>query len=174
LATSRTLKKHLIPVLALSFCGVSATYSQTAQQITPSNAPQLVQNGLDATGGIGDWSLSNGVLCAIISDVAHESELSTKGGALIDLGFCDRDDDTYTFSQDLVDGKRTRPLNAQSIRIKNTEGASSVIVKSIENGLSQITNYQLDNKNPTQLRISKTLTRINDKARRYNYLTQLT
>ena len=167
-------KPHLIPALALSFCGISATHSQTAQQITPSNAPQLVQNGLDATGGIGDWSLSNGVLCAIISGVEHESEFSTKGGALIDLGFCERDDDLYTFSQDLIDAKRTRPLDAQSIHTKNTEDSSSIIVESIENGITQTTHYKLDTHNLTQLHISKTLTRHNENdSNEFNILSSV-
>lgn len=154
-------KQCLIPALALSLCGINVAHSQSAQQITPTNATQLVQSGLDATGGIGDWSLSNGVLCAIISDTEHESAFSTKGGVLIDLGFCDRADDAYTFSQDLVNGERNRPLDAQSIRITNAQDSSSVIVESTDSGLTQTTHYQLDIHNPTQLRISKTLTRNN-------------
>ena len=34
------------------------------EQITPANVEQTIQSGPDAIGGIGDWFLSNGVLCA--------------------------------------------------------------------------------------------------------------
>ena len=124
-------------------CGVTSVNAQLAQQISPQNADKLVQSGNDATGGIGDWSLSNGTLCAIISDVGHESEFSTKGGVLIDLGFCGRSDDAYTFSQDLIDGKRTRPLDTQAIYAENTNNSASITVQSKHHGLSQITRYQL-------------------------------
>ena len=131
-----------------------ANQNTVAQRITAENASRLIQTGPDATGGIGDWHLSNGVICATISGVDHESELSTKGGVLIDLGFCGRDDDHYTFHQDLIDGKRTRPLDAQSIRTESDNNSASVIVDYAENGIEQTTRYRLENNSSSVLHLS--------------------
>ena len=128
--------RHLLLTFIIC-CVVDNAQAQSAEKITPKNASRLVQNGPDATGGIGDWALSNGTLCAIISDVNHESEFSSKGGALIDLGFCDRDDDLYTFTQDLIDGERTRPIDAISISASNTKGSASIAVESSDQGITQ-------------------------------------
>ena len=158
--------------IALSVCAnIVVAQTPTVQQITPSNAQRLIQKGPDATGGIGDWHLSNGTLCATISDINHESELSTKGGGLIDLGFCGRDDDHYTFSQDLIDGKRTRPLDTYSISTASTSDSASVFVKSAENGIEQITKYHVKNSAPTVLFVSKTLTRLTDVDNKFNVFT---
>src|SRR4051794_4365655 len=41
--------------------------------------------GIDATGGVGDWVLSNDQVVAIIDDVAHRNHLAPTGGTLIDF-----------------------------------------------------------------------------------------
>ena len=87
------------------------TSAALAAQITVHNAHQLVQQGPDAAGGIGDWYLSNGTLCAVISNIDHESDLSVKGGVLIDLGYCDRPDDQFVAAQDLLEGSRATPVD---------------------------------------------------------------
>jgi len=162
----------LVILLALS-ANSTASHSQSstaaqAQQINASNAAQMIQGGPDAIGGIGDWFLSNGTICAIISDVEHESEFSTKGGVLVDLGYCDRDDDHYTQHQDLIDGKRDRQLNAVSIHSESSDSNASVIVNLHENGIEQTTRYRLSLDTPTQLHISKTLKRIHDTENEFN------
>lgn len=167
-------KRHLILGLVISCIGLEPVQGQSAQQITQDNAERLVQHGPDATGGIGDWSLSNGTVCAIISDVEHEGEFSTKGGILIDLGFCGRGDDLYTFTQDMVDGKRTRPIDTQSIKASKSPDSASVIVESSEGGIIQTTRYHLNTKTPTQLHISKTITRVDDnKQSAFNFLSSV-
>jgi len=112
--------------------------------------------------------LSNGTICAIISDVNHESEFSSKGGALIDLGYCGRDDDHYTFNQDLLDGQRTRPLKTHSITSSLNQNTASVTVYATEKGIEQITRYYVNKETPTQLHIDKTLTRLNDIDNEFN------
>ncbi len=140
--------------LALLSFGTQAA-DLSVQQITADTAQQLNKTGPDAISGIGDWHLSNGVLCAVISDIDHEHEFSAKGGALVDLGFCERDDDHYTFSQDLLDGSRDKPFNGHSIRAEKSADAVSVVVKLEQGGATMEARYKLDNKHPTQLKISK-------------------
>ncbi|MEO0369534.1 MAG: hypothetical protein AAF197_12260, partial [Pseudomonadota bacterium] len=135
-----TLQLVLLAVLSSAPLSVSSE-TNIALQIDADNAAELIQGGPDAIGGIDDWFLSNGTLCAIISDVEHEGEFSTKGGALVDLGYCDRNDDHYTQNQDLVDGKRTRPLNSYSISAKSSDTNARVTVLSKENGIELSTQY---------------------------------
>ena len=47
---------------ALAHAGVRA------EQVTAENAPLLLPGGPDAVGGVGDWALSNGTLCAVVAD----------------------------------------------------------------------------------------------------------
>lgn len=156
LCTANTLTMHS------SLAADTLDSHLSVQKIDSKNAESLIQGGPDATGGIGDWHLSNGILCATISGVDHESEFSTKGGALIDLGFCKRDDDHYTFNQDLLEGKRTRPFNTHTITSEQNKTGVSILVQSGENGIEQTTRYHLNAQSPTQLHISKKLTRTRD------------
>lgn len=137
--------------------GQPAEQQLRALRITADNAAALIKKGPDAIGGINDWFISNGTLCAIISDVEHEHEFSTKGGTLIDLGFCGRADDHYTLAQDLVDGKRERPLDAVSIEASVEDGEARITVHSATYGATQSTNYALSLDSPSQLKISKKL-----------------
>lgn len=71
-----------------------------ARRITAETAAQDVLGGADATGGIGDWRLSNGIVEAIVDDVGWQEDLraatgtrapiqtglAPTGGFLVDLG----------------------------------------------------------------------------------------
>ncbi|MEQ9518303.1 MAG: CehA/McbA family metallohydrolase [Parvibaculum sp.] len=129
-----------------------------ATRITETNAATYVQGGPDAAGGVGDWVLSNGSVCAIISDVSHESELSTRGGVLIDLGFCGRGDDHYVGAQDLIDSSRETPVNIDGVDAK--VGSASAVVRTFggHGGVVVETSYRLDADNPHTLFITKRLT----------------
>jgi hypothetical protein len=142
-------------------------------QINADNAAELIQKGPDAIGGIGDWLLSNGTLCAVISDIEHEGEFSYKGGVLVDLGFCDRADDHYTTAQDLVDASRRRPLNGESISVAVTEREAKVIVKMSTPGAEQTTTYSLSLDRATQLSINKELTRNHQEGHDFGLYTPL-
>ena len=128
-----------------------------AARITQDNASSYVRGGPDAAGGIGDWFLSNGSVCAIISDVSHESELSTRGGVLIDLGFCDRADDHYVGAQDLIDSSRETPVNIDGVDAK--VGASAAVIRTFgrQGGVVVETSYRLDRDNANTLFITKRL-----------------
>lgn len=160
-----------------SFDGSTATDPKVAQlralRITAENASALIKKGPDAIGGIDDWFISNGTLCAIISDVEHEHDFSTKGGALVDLGFCGREDDHYTVMQDLVDAKRERPLDAVSINASVDNGKAQIAVDSATSGATQTTTYALSLTSPTQLNISKKLNRTPEKDSGFSVYSSL-
>ena len=176
---SPSLAARLLPHLLAALLVAAATLPETAlaadaveprpqaliaEQITAANAADHVQGGLDAIGGIGDWALSNGTLCAIVSDISHESDLSTTGGALVDLGYCDRDDDQFVAKQDLRNGSITAPLNRHRVRASVSEDQASILATSHAGGLLQEVRFTLDRQAPNRLRISKRYRRQNDDA----------
>jgi len=159
----------VISLLIACSCWASAETVQTGQQpsakqITLTNVSQLQQQGPDAWGGIGDWHLSNGKLCATISAVDHESDLSSQGGSLIDLGFCDREDDQIVVLHDLLDGSTRRPINAHRVEAINHNDTAAIRVFSGANGFAVETTFSVDATRPTQLQIHKTISRRYDDA----------
>lgn len=149
-----------------------STFAQVdALRITADNAEQLIRQGPDAIGGIGDWWISNGTLCAVISDEEHEGEFSTKGGALIDLGFCDRSDDFMTRIQGFLDGDRASAVNVNQISMQSDALTASVITRADKNGVQVITRYSLDVKQPSVLSISMQLRIIDEELDGFNLYT---
>lgn len=144
------------------------------EQITADNVEQTIQSGPDAIGGIGDWFLSNGVLCAVIADIDHETEFSTQGGVLVDLGYCDRADDHYTSAQDMLDGKRTRPVDIQQIRHEQDNDAVSIITLGEREGMQVETRYTLNATQPQQLHINKRVRVLDESQEGFNLYTPAT
>jgi hypothetical protein len=95
-----------LPLLLLLAAAARAGAPLVAEQVTVANAADRLFGGIDADGGIGDWVLSNGIVEAIIDDVAlqddlpagvtpppKQSEAGFTGGTLIDLGLVGADND---------------------------------------------------------------------------------
>ncbi|GAA6151033.1 CehA/McbA family metallohydrolase [Pseudoteredinibacter isoporae] len=80
------MRSRLGKMLPLLFITPMCWGDYQAQQIQ--QAEQIRVAGDMAWGGIKDWQLSNGRVCAVISDVKHEGELAATGGYLTDFGFC--------------------------------------------------------------------------------------
>lgn len=145
-----------------AFSSAAQAGELVATQITADNAAQFVRSGPDAAGGIGDWALSNGSVCAIVSDISHESELSVRGGVLIDLGYCGRADDHYVGAQDLIDSSRETPVNIDRIDAK--VGPTAAVIRTFggQGGVVVETSYRVDADAPNTLFIQKRLTQIED------------
>ncbi|MFT6407894.1 MAG: hypothetical protein ACJAQ6_001310, partial [Arenicella sp.] len=163
--------------IALAFAGsifgsiANAETALFASQISKQNAHSLISQGPDAIGGIGDWFFTNGTLCGIVSDIDHEGQFSSKGGSLVDLGFCGRADDHFSVTHELLQGSRKRPLDANKIRIEQTETSVSVIVQGERDGAKITTRYSLDTSRPTQVQVLKKLHRTNGES--FNFFTPL-
>lgn len=140
-----------------------------AEQITPANASQRVRQGQDAIGGINDWFISNGTLCAIVSDVSHEGEFSPRGGSLVDLGYCGRADDYFTATYDLLQGSQQKPMLAERIRAEVATDSARIIVQSTRHGAVLETIYSLNIQQAEQLHIHKRLT--TDGSEDFNFVT---
>ena len=155
---------------SIAFVTLASTAANAlmAERITAENVAQLQQQGPDATGGIGDWFISNGVLCAVISDLDHEGEFSHRGGTLIDLGYCDRADDHYTSSQDLLNSP-ANPVDIDKLQFDRGENWVAVISESTTQGVKVTTRYALNESEPTQLSISKSVEIVDKEYYDFNF-----
>jgi hypothetical protein len=114
-----------------------------AEQITEGNWQRLHPRGPDAIGGIGDWALSNGVVCAVISDIEHESGMKEFGGILVDLGHCDKANDQWLLlhlALNLNTDKLTAP---DSISAAFDVGEASITVRGVQDGLGLESRYSI-------------------------------
>lgn len=147
------MKRTFITLLALALAGPAAAADLAARQITAENASEMIPAGPDAHAGVGDWLLSNGTLCAAISNLNRESDLATTGGALSDLGFCGRADDAITSFHDMLG-----PTPVRADRIEAYEGPASakIVVHGNGPGVTTRTIYTVHADEPTKLHISKT------------------
>ena len=133
--------------LTISLLGaLSASASSKAEKITAANAASYVQNGPDATGGIGDWVLTNGTLCIIIAGLENEGDFSSRGGTLRDIGFCGRGDDQFVSQQDLLDGSLAKPVGMIDVRAETGVTSASITTLGSFRGLMVETRYMLTEK----------------------------
>ena len=160
-------------LLVLSLTSAQAQAQLRAERITEANAGELIQAGPDAIGGIGDWFLGNGTLCAVISDVPHESQFSTQGGVLVDLGFCHRADDYFDSSQILLDASQNRPVNIDRVEVQVNDREAIVRTWGERDGVMLETRYQLSIEQPGQLVISHRIERMDDSESDFNFMASL-
>ncbi len=133
-----------------------------AERITPENAADRRVLGSDSTGGVGDWALGNGVLCAVISDPSHESHLTDKGGVLIDLGRCGLDHDEWNTLETLLNMSRDQILGVSGVRPEPERPDGSVAIVTVARmlGLAIETHYVLHPDRPHALQIETRASRL--------------
>jgi hypothetical protein len=125
-----------------------------AARLDGSNLAALRPGGVDATGGLGDWALSNGTLCAVVADPAHESDMAPFGGALVDLGHCGRGDDQLVLLQPLANLSRDSALPVDRIEAVVTDGEARLVATGRFAGCEIETVYALDASDADRLRIA--------------------
>jgi len=144
---------------ALAHAGVRA------EQVTAENAPLLLPGGPDAVGGVGDWALSNGTLCAVVADPSHEGYVLPTGGSLVDLGYCGRGDDQFVILEGLANLSRSDAPRWTGVSPSATATAASVAVTGERDGVTIETTYTLETARPETLQITTRLERTGDGAR---------
>lgn len=150
-------------VLGLALASPSSLATEAglhAAQVTEANAIRLLPGGPVAIGGIGDWALGNGTLCAVISDTSHEAIFSAGGGFLVDLGHCDRDDDQFNVLQPMLNGSRDQVPTTSEISAQISDGEARIVTESVFEGGVFTTTYALDLVDPEALRIRSELRRV--------------
>lgn len=128
-------------------------------QISEANASQYVQSGPDATGGIGDWILSNGTLCVIVAGLDHEGDFSSRGGTLRDIGLCGRQDDQFVSAQDLLNGSLGQPIEINSIEASQDSDAVHLTTRGTYQGWIVETRYTLSSQYADRMEINKNILR---------------
>jgi len=140
-----------------------------ALRLDATNVAALSPGGADATGGVGDWALTNGRLCAVVSDPSHESDLAVAGGALVDLGHCGRGDDQLVLVQPLANLDRGGAVANERVEAGVVDGVARVATFGGVAGCDVETVYALDLREPERLRIVSTITRRADGPRLFGF-----
>jgi hypothetical protein len=144
---------------ALALLAAPASAELVAEQITPGNAARLQLGGPDADGGVGDWALRNGVLCAVIADAAHEAPISPQGGGLADLVRCGSANDQWSALVPLVNLSRASVVPLTSLRAERDESAARIVAEGAREGLRIRTTYALGLAAPDELVVTTELAR---------------
>ncbi len=144
---------------ALSLAAASASAQLVAERITPENAARLQLHGPDADGGIDDFALQNGTLCAVIAAAAHEAPISPQGGGLLDLVRCGNANDQWSALVPLVNLSRSNVVPVTELRSERDERSARVIASGGRPGLRIETTYALDLATPDVLSITTQLSR---------------
>jgi len=139
-----------------------------AERITEQTFEKRKVRGPQSIGGVGDWAIGNGTICAIVSDVAHEAFFTTNGGQLVDLGHCDAADDQWTAIQ--LHLRNMRPNLAIAVNHIDTrvgDGRASIVTRGESAGIAVETTYWLDQRTPRFLRVDTRYTRTGRGPRLY-------
>ena len=159
------MNRLALPIVAALFLGTIAAHAGSAPlatQLNESNIEALQPAGPDAIAGLGDWVLSNGILCAAISDIHHESGFVPWGGVLVDLHHCGLADDQWTFQHALPNLDKDKPLEPKRVATESSGAGAAILVTSEGDGLQLSSRYQLDGAHPLQMTIEHELRRIGD------------
>ena len=125
-----------------------------AEEITEENFASRHVGGPDSDGGVGDWFLGNGTLCAVISSPDHESALTPRGGVLIDLGHCDAENDQWAVLQPLLNLSQDEVVPVREITAHVGAEQARIQTRAIHAGVEILTTYAVDQKTPTALEIT--------------------
>jgi len=151
-----------IALLATAIClawAAPASAGLHAERITEAHYEALRVGGPDAVGGVDDWALGNGTICAVVSDPSHESPLHEQGGMLVDLGNCGREDDQWSVLEPMLNLSRSKLIPAHEVRAELGDGEARIVVEGSLPGIQERTTYAVDLDAPAELRISTRITR---------------
>jgi hypothetical protein len=152
--------------LSLCFiCGPSWASGYFATQLTSDNIQGLPAGGLDAIGGIGDWFITNGNLCAVVSGKGHSTYLSLDGGALVDLWHCALANDQWSVTHTQLNLQKDEIPAVQSIVAGFDMTRAWVETRGARDGLENTIRYQLSAAAPEKIEIVTNINRTSDGPR---------
>jgi hypothetical protein len=153
------VRAPIAPLLATLLAALPASAELVAERITADYAARLQLHGPDADGGIDDFALRNGTLCAVIADAAHEAPISPQGGGLLDLVRCGNANDQWSALVPLVNLSRSNVVPVTELRSERDGRSARVIASGERPGLRIRTTYQLALAAPDVLSIITELSR---------------
>ncbi|MFK7897696.1 MAG: CehA/McbA family metallohydrolase [Myxococcota bacterium] len=151
------------PALASALASASAPGADSrliAARITAENFGSHHVGGPDSDAGIDDWFLSNGVLCAAVSDPDHESAITPRGGVLIDLGHCGAEDDQFAVLQPILNLSQSQVVPVTSVEAGADSEKAWIRTRAFFSGIEIEATYALDLVTPTALSVSVLARRI--------------
>ena len=131
-----------------------------ASRITIDNVATHSVGGMDSQGGLGDWFLSNGVLCAIVSDPSQESSITRQGGFLTDLGFCGKEDDHFLSMYPTLYMNLDKVMEFQTVNAELIDGTARIQTLGRQNGLAVSVTYSASVDAPNILDIATEISRV--------------
>ena len=137
----RTRWSVALALIAASSSAEIGNAELVAERIDATNAARTIRAGHDAAGGLGDWALQNGTVCAVVADPSHESDLATTGGGLLDLGLCGRDDDQFMLYLELINGTLDQPVRVEAVVPELQDGTATLVARGGGEGLAVETRY---------------------------------
>jgi len=147
-------------LLALLLAAPAPGAELVAERITEQSAARLQLGGPDADGGVGDWALQNGTLCAVIAAAEHEAPISPQGGGLLDLVRCGNANDQWSALVPLVNLSRSSVVPVTELRAERDERSARVVAEGGRPGLRIRTTHALDLARPEELVITTELERL--------------
>jgi hypothetical protein len=157
--THHRLRAAAFALVASIALAAPANAELAAARLDAANLARLRAGGPDAVIGLDDWGLSNGALCAGVSDPGHENDLSTTGGTLMDLGHCGRGDDQFLVFEQLVNLSTRTLVPITSVAAETDASEARLVTRGSRDGLALETRYSLDLAEPARLRVRSRLTR---------------
>lgn len=122
-----------------------------AERLDATNVLQRRVNGPDAVGGIGDFALGDGVVCALVSDPGHENELAARGGVLMDLGRCARADDQFLAVEPMANLSLRKMIPIESVTPERDATSARIITRGERDGIALETIYAVRAAEPGHL-----------------------
>ncbi len=136
-----------------------------AEPITEENFATRHVGGPDSDGGVGDWFLGNGTLCAVVSNPDHESALTPRGGVLIDLGHCGAGDDQWTVLQPLMNLAQDEVVPVETITAGVEDDRAWLRTRAVHQGIELLTTYVVDRETPNAIELTIRARRIAEGGR---------
>lgn len=114
-----------------------------AEQIRGPRLDSFPRGGPDAVAGVGDWWLSNGKVCAAVSDIGHDGGIVGGGGTLVDVFSCDQANDQWTYANMLTGLAKETAIVNQKISAQVVDGYAEITTVGEADGLRQTIHYRL-------------------------------
>tara|TARA_R110000823_G_scaffold47903_7_gene121803 strand:- start:5129 stop:7756 length:2628 start_codon:yes stop_codon:yes gene_type:complete len=150
---------RLLLVAALLMAPPGHALEFFAGQLTSETLHRLPPGGMGAVGGRGDWLLSSGRLCAVVSDAGHPTYLALHGAALVDLWHCDKANDQWRVANAQLNLRKEQTPLTESITAGFSAQGAWLETRGTHSGVEVSVVYRLGANEPDTLLVETTLTR---------------
>ena len=154
------MNKAPLLLTLLLLCSPGAVAEFYAAKLSADNIERLPPIGMDGIGGIDDWFLTDGELCAVIAGKTHASYLSLTGGVLVDLWHCDAANDQWNSTHPQFNLQKDEIPDTQRITAGFASDSAFVETVATRAGLEATVRYSLSAAEPGQLSVETRITRV--------------